>query len=57
MREAQIIQESLGRVRLRYVPAMDFTPEKACLMVQRLRERMGAVEVLLEQMDRNTPGA
>jgi phenylacetate-CoA ligase len=51
VREAQIIQEALDRVRLRYVPAMDFKPDMARLMVQRLQERMGAVEVLLERMD------
>jgi phenylacetate-CoA ligase len=51
VREAQIIQERLGRVRLRFVPATDFTSDKACLMVQRLRDRMGTVEVLLEQVD------
>lgn len=50
VREAQIVQEGLDRVRLRYVPAQGFTSNTARLMVQRLQERMGAVEVLLEQM-------
>ena len=51
VREAQIIQEALSRVRLRYVPGSGFTPDTARLMIERLQERMGAVEVLLEQME------
>jgi phenylacetate-CoA ligase len=50
VREAQIVQEGLDRVRLRYVPAQGFTSNTARLMVKRLQERMGTVEVLLEQM-------
>ena len=51
VREAQIIQETLGRVRIRYVPAMGFTADAGDSMIRRLQERMGNVEVLLEQMD------
>jgi len=51
VREAQIVQEALDRVRIRYVPAINFTSDTAILMIQRLQERMGAVEVLLEKMD------
>jgi hypothetical protein len=40
-----------NRVRIRYVPAINFTSDTALLMIQRLQERMGAVEVLLEKMD------
>ena len=29
----------------------DFTPDKAHLIVKRIQERMGAVKVLMEQMD------
>lgn len=46
--EAQIIQESLRRVRVRYVPTDDFTSEAGESMITRLRERMGSVEVVLE---------
>jgi len=46
--EAQIVQESLSQVRVRYVPANDFTPEAGESMVARLRERMGPVKVVLE---------
>jgi phenylacetate-CoA ligase len=51
VREAQIIQETLGKVRVRYVPTADFTPAAARSMVQRLQERLGTVEVLLERVD------
>src|SRR5262249_2402100 len=50
VREAQIVQEALTRVRIRYVPAINFTSDTALFMIQRLQERMGAVEVLLEKM-------
>ena len=52
VREAQIIQEALDRVRVRYVPAPDFTPEAGDSIIERLQARMGtAVEVILEQVD------
>jgi len=52
LREGQIIQETLDRVRIRYVPAPDFTTGTALLMVERLQERMGDVEVVLQQVDK-----
>jgi phenylacetate-CoA ligase len=51
VREAQIIQEALNRVRVRYVPAPDFTPEAGRSIVERLKARMGAVEVILEEVN------
>jgi phenylacetate-coenzyme A ligase PaaK-like adenylate-forming protein len=48
IREAQIVQETLNRVRVRYVPADNFTPLAGRSLVERLQDRMGAVEVLLE---------
>jgi len=51
VREAQIIQEALGKIRVRYVPTADFTPAVARSIVQRLHERLGAVEVFLERVD------
>jgi len=48
IREAQIIQETLDRVRVRYVPAADFTKADASSIVERLQERMGDVDVILE---------
>ena len=50
VREAQLIQESLTRMRLRYVPAPECTAETVKLMVERVRERMGVVEVILEEL-------
>ncbi len=49
--EAQIIQETLDRVRIRYVPADGYTPQVGELMAERLRQRMGAVEVALEAVE------
>jgi phenylacetate-CoA ligase len=51
VREAQIIQEALGKIRVRYVPTADFTTAVAHSIVQRLQERLGTVEVLLERVD------
>jgi phenylacetate-CoA ligase len=51
VREAQIIQETLGRVRIRYVPAAGFTPAAIESMTQRLRARLGPVEVCSEAVD------
>ncbi len=52
VREAQIIQETLECIRVRYVPAPDFKPEVGRLIFDRLRERIGAVQVFLEQVDK-----
>lgn len=57
VREAQIIQEALDRVRVRYVPAPDFTREASYLITNRLQARMGNVEVILEQVDHIPRGA
>jgi phenylacetate-CoA ligase len=52
VREAQIIQEAINRIRIRYVPAADFTPAALESMTQRLRARLGPVEVCSEAVDR-----
>lgn len=46
--EAQIIQETLKRIRIRYVPAEGYTDSAGQALTERLRERMGQVEVILE---------
>lgn len=46
--EAQIVQERLDLVRVKYVPVSGFTDESARTVVERLRARMGEVEVILE---------
>jgi phenylacetate-CoA ligase len=57
VREAQIIQERLDRVRVRYVPTQDFTPEGGRSITRRLRERVGNVNVILERVDEVPRGA
>ncbi|MFP3867805.1 MAG: phenylacetate--CoA ligase family protein [Desulfobacteraceae bacterium] len=46
--EGQFIQESLTKIRLRYVPAADFTDQAAEFIIAKLQERMGPVEVIFE---------
>jgi phenylacetate-CoA ligase len=49
--EAQIVQESLHTVRVRYVPTEGFNRNTARLISDRLQERLGAVNVVLDRMD------
>jgi phenylacetate-CoA ligase len=46
--EAQIVQERLDRIRVRYVPAPGFGADHARLLGDVVRERMGDVDVILE---------
>ena len=46
--EAQIVQEHLDQVRVRYVPTAGFGPEHGQSIVERLQARMGPVRVVLE---------
>jgi phenylacetate-CoA ligase len=55
--EAQIIQETLDRVRVRYLPAPDYTPQAGRSIIARLQERMGPVEVVLEAVQEIPRGA
>jgi phenylacetate-CoA ligase len=48
--EAQIIQEALDRVRVRYVPAAGFGPSDGAAIIERIRDRMGDVHVELESV-------
>ena len=50
IREAQIVQESLDRVRVRYVPAPDFSAWALDSIGERLRDRLGPVQVIPEQV-------
>lgn len=53
VREAQIIQESLRRVRVRFVPAPGSTPDLGEEIVRRLRERLGEeMEIVAEPVGR-----
>ncbi len=47
--EAQIVQESLRRVVVRYVPAEGFDSAASTAIANRLRERLGDVAVILEE--------
>jgi phenylacetate-CoA ligase len=48
IREAQVIQESIDRLRFRYVPAEGFDEGTGRSIVSRLQARMGPVHVTLE---------
>src|SRR3989442_1450662 len=50
VREAQIVQEQLERLRVRYTPAPGFSADTAREIVARLRARMGAVAVEVEEV-------
>ena len=51
VRQAQMIQESIDRIRVRYVPAPEFTDETGRIIAARLRQRMGDICVELEAVD------
>jgi phenylacetate-CoA ligase len=55
--EAQIIQESLGRVRVRFVPATGYNEASGRSIISRLKERIGDVEVILEPVRELPRGA
>ena len=50
--EAQLIQEKLDRVRVKYVPTPDFTTSDYQAITDRLSACMGDVDVLFERVDR-----
>ncbi|HEY9516646.1 MAG TPA: hypothetical protein VIQ74_13300 [Gemmatimonadaceae bacterium] len=51
IRQAQIVQESLERVRIRYVPAPGFTSADEYEIAGRLYQRLGDVDVVFEVLD------
>jgi len=51
VREVQIIQETLDQLRVRFVPAPGYRPEDGVLLAQRLRERVGEMDVVLEPVE------
>jgi phenylacetate-CoA ligase len=50
VRQGQIVQETLRRIRVRFIPALDFTEAAGRSIVARLRARAGNVEVVLESV-------
>lgn len=52
VKEAQIIQETVDKIHIRYVPAPEFHPTVKDEIMKRLRQILGNVEVSLEALDR-----
>jgi phenylacetate-CoA ligase len=50
--EAQVIQEDIDLIRVRYVPASDYTEAAGRSIVERMRDRLGDVQVRLEEIDK-----
>lgn len=57
IREAQIVQETLDTIRVRYVPADTWTPAIEPALIEQLRSRMGDIRVELEQVKEVPRGA
>ena len=51
IREAQLVQETLERMRVRYVPAPEWSVEAEAEITAAIRSRMGEVEVLFERVE------
>lgn len=51
LKEAQIIQEALDCVRVKYVPTGAFTQRDQRSIIERIQERMGSVKVILEEVE------
>ena len=49
--EAQIIQKSLNLVNVKYVPAHNFTKDTLNVLSERIRERLGGIEVRFEEVE------
>lgn len=57
IREAQIIQETLDCVRVNYVPTPSFSAHHAELIIQRVKDRMGDIEVVMEPLNQISRGS
>lgn len=51
IREAQIVQETVSRVRIKIVPAPSYGPRDGEVLARALRDRMGDIEVIVEAVD------
>lgn len=51
IRETQIIQEALDLIRVRYVPASGFSKQDGQSVIDRIRDRLGPVNVILEEVE------
>ena len=50
--EAQVVQETRDRLRLRYVPAAGFSPATEAELRARFRQRVGELELVFEAVER-----
>lgn len=57
IQEAQIIQESRHDLRVKYVPASNFTLEAERAIIRRLQEKMGRVNINMDQVSSIPRGA
>lgn len=57
IREAQVVQDTLDCIRVRYVPTPDFKTNHEGIIVQRLMARVGNVKVVMEPMREIPRGA
>jgi phenylacetate-CoA ligase len=57
VREAQVVQEALDRLCVRYVPGPDFTEASGRAILDGLRARFGDAEVTLERVEQVPRGA
>jgi phenylacetate-CoA ligase len=57
LREAQIVQETATRLRLRYVPAPGFSTATLERVREQLHDRVGSMEIVFEPVDRVPRGA
>jgi phenylacetate-CoA ligase len=51
IREAQIIQEKLSELHVRYVPAAGFGPESAGKLIALIQSRVGDMRIVLEEVE------
>jgi phenylacetate-CoA ligase len=51
LKEAQIIQETLGHIRVRMVPALGYSSHHGISIVQGLKDRVGDMKISLELVD------
>jgi phenylacetate-CoA ligase len=52
IREAQVVQETLNRLRVRFVPAAEYTIDAGLRLIERLQARVGNMDIVLEEVDR-----
>ncbi len=51
IREAQIIQETLSKIRVLYIPLPNFMKADADSIIERLQKRVGNMDIVLEVVE------